>query len=353
MTNVYIDPLSPEYLADKLFVRDEINDKDQRLFVWPYLKDYCLENSILLQTIDLRTHKNATPQDVYVSLDHKGFLKKLYWRARKNKNYPVNNLESFKKRVLFQIEPPTVMPEVYQDIERLSRIYNQMYFTCKINKPYCRYYQIPRPYHDIIPSYWNNYSRKFLVMIQINKRTRWYRRLITLANRKRLPFEKDLLGERIKIIGFFSQSKDIDLYGLDWDKRLPFPYHFYKNAVKKVWKGSVPYKLEKLSEYTFAIAMENNITPGFIGEILFECFYVGTIPVYLGAPDIQDYVPKECFIDMRDFKNYEELRNFLRTMSESKIQEYKEEGRRFLESEKFQSFSKEQFAKIFVDACVS
>ena len=82
MLNVYIDPLSPEHLSDKLLVRDEANDSDDRLFVWRYLKDYCLEKNIRLHTIDLRTQKNATPQDVYVSLDHKGFLKKLYWKKR-------------------------------------------------------------------------------------------------------------------------------------------------------------------------------------------------------------------------------------------------------------------------------
>ena len=351
MTNVYIDPFSPEYLSDKLFTRDKVNDQDQRLFVWPYLRDYCLEKDISLHTVDLQKKERESQQDVYISLDHKGFLKKLYWRL-KNKKYPFTKLNAFKKRILFHIEPSTVTPEVYLNINGLFRKYDEVYFSCKVGIPKCRYFKIPRPYSAVSLQYWQNSHRKFLVMIQINKRTRWHRRLIMWANRKSLPFQKDLLGERIKIIEFFSRSRDIDLYGLDWDKRLPLPYYFYKNAVKKVYKGKVPDKLEKLSEYTFAIAMENNITPGFIGEIIFECFYVGTIPVYLGAPDIKEYIPKECFIDMRDFKNYEELREFLKSLPESQIQQYKENGRSFLQSEKYKPFTKEHFAKLFVEVCL-
>ena len=56
---------------------------------------------------------------------------------------------------------------------------------------------------------------------------------------------------------------------------------------------------------------------------------------------------------MRRFKNYTELRNFLKSLSESEIKTYKENGRRFLESEQYKPFTKEYFAKIFVDTCIN
>jgi len=93
--------------------------------------------------------------------------------------------------------------------------------------------------------------------------------------------------------------------------------------------------------------------PGYITDKIFDCFFVGTIPIYLGAPDIAEYIPRNCFIDMRDFKSYEELRMFLKSLPESEIKTYKENGLRFLESEQYKLFTKEHFARIFVEACES
>ena len=163
-------------------------------------------------------------------------------------------------------------------------------------------------------------------MINKNKKKRLSRQLLILANRKRLPFQRELLGDRIEIIEFFSRTKEIDLYGVDWDKYPPFPYWFYKSALQKVYKGKVKSKHQKLSEYNFALAFENCELPGYITDKIFDCFYVGTVPIYLGDPDVEKYIPKDCFIDMRDFKNYEELKTFLKSLTESEIKKYKEKG---------------------------
>ena len=352
MINVYIEPYSPVYLNNGLFEKDKKYDRDNALSGWRYLKKYCLEKNINLNTIDFWNENNKTQNDIYVSFEHKNLLRKIYWRF-KDKNYPILKLSHFKKRILFNNEPPTVLPEVYKNIDNLFKIYDEVYFACKVDDSRCRYFHTPeQPYNNILFNYWNNFERKFLVMINTNKNTRLYRRLIILTNRKRLNFQKDLLGERIKIIEFFSRTKEIDLYGVDWDKRLPFPYWFYESAIKKVYRGPVVSKHQKLSEYNFAIATENAITPGFIGEALFDCFYVGTVPVSLGAPDVQEYIPKKCFIDMRDFKDFAELRLFLKSLNKSQIESYKENARQFLESEQYKPFTNEYFAKIFVEACI-
>ena len=162
----------------------------------------------------------------------------------------------------------------------------------------------------------------------------------------------ELYSERVRAIIFFSKTNDVDLYGFDWDKPPLFPYWFHKNIIKKVYKGPVEDKYKKLSEYNFALVFENCAMPGYITEKIFDCFFVGTVPIYLGAPDIQKYIPKKCFIDMRSFKNYSELRKFLKSLTRSDIQTYKENARKFLESEKYKPFTKEHFAEIFVKACI-
>ena len=68
------------------------------------------------------------------------------------------------------------------------------------------------------------------------------------------------------------------------------------------------------------------------------------MPVYLGAPDIADYVPKDIFIDMRDFASYDALETFLRAMDEKTYSGYIERIQAFLRSEQYKRFSQEQYA---------
>ncbi len=162
-------------------------------------------------------------------------------------------------------------------------------------------------------------------------------------------YYQELSSERLKFINFFSQTNEIDLYGYGWDKRPFFPYWFYKKAIEKVYKGTIGDRFQIMSKYKFYMCFENGIAPGYISEKIFDCFYTGTTPIYLGAPNITDYIPKNCFIDMRDFNNYEELRGFLKSLTESGIETYRQNARKFLESEKFKPFTKEYFARLFVD----
>ena len=48
------------------------------------------------------------------------------------------------------------------------------------------------------------------------------------------------------------------------------------------------------------IAIENGQYETYFTEKLLDCFATGTIPVYLGAPDIGDHFNKEGIIDLTD-----------------------------------------------------
>ena len=354
MIHVYIDPHSYIYSNNALFREDTKGDRDDLLSFWRYLRNYCRERGVDLNTVDLRSHGSSTADDVYVSFEHKNFVKRAYWRL-KNKKYRAIKLDTFKKRILFQFEPPFIMPEVYANIDQILGMYDETFFTCKIQNPRIRYVHYWQTYNTILPEYWENSNRDFLTMINSNSAF-WNLKkfLLTLVSTGKFPLSdyKELVSERIKAVVFFSKNNEIDLYGSGWNKRPPFPYWFSKSAIRKVYKGRVKSKYLALSKYNFSICYENCIVPGYITEKIFDCFFVGTIPIYLGAPDIADYVPKNCFVDKRDFKNYEELRIFLKSLSESEIQTYKENGRRFLESEQYKPFTKEHFAKIFLEACM-
>ncbi|WP_226896450.1 glycosyltransferase family 10 domain-containing protein [Poseidonibacter ostreae] len=56
--------------------------------------------------------------------------------------------------------------------------------------------------------------------------------------------------------------------------------------------------------------------PGYITEKIFDSFFAGCVPVYLGADNITEHIPKECFIDKREFDTYEKLYKYLKNMSD-------------------------------------
>lgn len=339
MLKVYIDPASYVDLANILFSKNNTYNVNNSYEPFIFLKKYCKDKGINLNTIDVWNPASSSGQDIYVAFEHKFILRKLYWKFR-NKNYPIVDIKKFKKRVLFQFEPPVVVPEIRFLIKKMVKIYDKVFFTWQTGVPGISHFHTPLPIPNkgMIPDYWIKEKTKFLTIIN--------------SNRMLISYHKELLTERIRAINFFSKTGDIDLYGRDWEKLLPFPYWFSKGAVRKVYRGALEDKYKKLSQYKFAFAIENCELPGYITDKIFDCFYVGTVPIYLGDPYVEKYIPKNCFIDMREFKNYEELRKFLYSLTEPEIQTYKENGRCFLESERIKPFTQEHFAEIFVNTIV-
>jgi FkbM family methyltransferase len=93
------------------------------------------------------------------------------------------------------------------------------------------------------------------------------------------------------------------------------------------YKGALPAdaKLSTLAQYRYNLCFENIHHPvlssGFVDKIL-SCLETRTIPIYLGAPNIDTYIPRECFIDFRSFKDYGELERFLTRISEKQYAAY-------------------------------
>jgi hypothetical protein len=71
-------------------------------------------------------------------------------------------------------------------------------------------------------------------------------------------------------------------------------------------------KLETLSRYRFDLAFENSISPDYLSEKFFDSLVAGCIPVYRGAPNIDEFGPGDhCFINAADFKSPKELAEYL------------------------------------------
>jgi hypothetical protein len=124
--------------------------------------------------------------------------------------------------------------------------------------------------------------------------------------------------------------------------------HIFNKNLKPVYRGSAPApdKIKLLSSYKFYLCYENtgNI-PGLISEKLFDCFFAGCVPVYLGAPDLAEYVPKSCYIEKDKFKSYDELYRYLSTMSFETFSKYIDEINNFMHSERISIFHVDTFSK--------
>lgn len=75
--------------------------------------------------------------------------------------------------------------------------------------------------------------------------------------------------------------------------RLDVAQKIYQDKSGDVWGTSVGKPLDQivgaLAPYRFSIAMENAVLDNYFTEKILNCFAVGTIPIYYGAPNIGDY----------------------------------------------------------------
>ena len=199
----------------------------------------------------------------------------------------------------------------------------------------------------------------------INKDISKKEKLCTLiSGNKLVKHPLELYSKRIEAVRWFEEyhPNDFDLYGMGWDKyrfngskivralnRVPYlPTVFQKitNQSYPSYRGSVNNKKETLEKYKFSICYENaKDIPGYITEKIFDSFFAGCVPIYWGAENIKDYIPKECFIDMHYFKSYEELYEFIQSISNKQYMIYLDSIEKYLQSEQSYQFQGKGFAK--------
>lgn len=71
-------------------------------------------------------------------------------------------------------------------------------------------------------------------------------------------------------------------------------------------------KLALYKQYKFVIAFENACATDYVTEKFFDPLISGAVPVYLGAPNIDDFKPGEhCFINVNDYPSPKELADYI------------------------------------------
>jgi len=228
------------------------------------------------------------------------------------------------KRILIRAEPPNVLPRLYDD-----RYVRQFQCIVSIVKAGADFHWCYPTHHDVSLNR-PLAERRLLSFMNANKRARGF-------------LQNDLYSERVRAVREIldaSQRAVPDVYGRGW-------------TGTATYKGYADDKLETLARYVFNLCFEKYRAEGYVTEKIIDCFYAGTIPVYLGAPDITQYVPGEAFIDAREFPSYVDLLAFLTELSGRpvRLNRYLEEGKRFLASQAFEDrFTSFAFATQIVNA---
>jgi hypothetical protein len=274
-------------------------------------------------------------------------------------------------QVLFRFEPSVVIPETWQP-QHLTHV--DVIFTWDddfIDEQRC--FKLNYSY-DLRP------GRLWYLHASAED---WYRqktRFLTLINGHKLSFQPgELYSKRLEWIRYMeAQAPDrFDLYGTQWAqpiglvggingrykllkklyRNLPLPKglknqifpHYFSFKPFPSYRGTIQDKIEVLGRYHFAICYENCEThAGYVTEKIWDSLVSGTIPVYLGATNIERYIPKSCFIDARDWKTPRAIYAHLNTISAS---EYVERLGAIQELLSTSSYFEQLRSNLIADAC--
>ncbi len=309
------------YLRNNIF---DPNKQDEWSPIFIELKEYLNKNGVDIQTCDLPEEK--------ISYRFLSFDLPYPWRVW---TFPAwkKIFSNKNSNILLCQEPPTVIPFNYMKVFHIffSKVYtwnddlvdNRKYFKMRL----------PRRSVGINTNAKGFKDKKFLTLINTNKSP--FYPFVLLSS-----FGKELYSERIKAIDFFEKNipDNFYLYGRGWNK--PKKYNIKEKLFGfkkyKSYKGEVDDKIELLSNFKYSICFENltNVN-GYITEKIFDCFKAKCVPIYWGASNIEKYIPKDCYIDFRNFKDYNQLLTFLSSITEEQYSQYIKNIEKLLNDEKF------------------
>ena len=104
--------------------------------------------------------------------------------------------------------------------------------------------------------------------------------------------------EKTKMISMISSNKAFtegQKNRLEWVEKIGDQVDLYGRGFNEIAT-----KEEGLCDYMFSVVIENGVYESYYTEKILDCFATGTIPVYLGSPDIADHFNKDGIIELTD-----------------------------------------------------
>ena len=177
------------------------------------------------------------------------------------------------KKVAWLVECRELHSPAYEQIVRVEEMFDHIFtFDESLLKRGDKYVFTPIASSRIIDKHANLYKKNKLVSL--------------IASKK-----KELSGHKFRhvIVNNLSRSYKMDLWG---------------NAYRPMPEGA---KVLALAEYGFSITVENSKTENYFTEKLIDCFRTGTIPIYWGCPNVEDFFDKDGILSFNDLDELEEI----------------------------------------------
>lgn len=129
---------------------------------------------------------------------------------------------------------------------------------------------------------------------------------------------RSLYHERRNLVKWFIENhpEDFEFYGQGWNKMKSTIQPESWKDFDRQYKGYAKNKKETVKKARFVFAYENSFSKNYISEKIWDVMNGGAVPIYLGADDIDTYVPQECFINKKDFDTYDKLYDYIKHMSD-------------------------------------
>lgn len=325
---VLIEPPSFHYHNDEFFNRGS-----------PLNRDDCLRPNIILrdtlQELGIEVHTSDCWGNLKGQYDPDSVH---YWSLGGPASRILQFDPSVRKVGCYLMEPPIVKPGDYKLLPELSDAFDYVYVHEGIRTSRVQAnpsltnllsFSWPMTYPDNVPA--ENSEKLNRVAMICGGHTRF---------KSTGPSNGYALRYRVLVDPEIREH--IDLYGHGWNvnkRDMLTPLSLIRKGRVRLLHAPKPVasKLEVLARYNFALCAENQAINGYVTEKVIDCLLAGTIPIYWGAPDLEKYVPENCFIRVINGDYARPIVEAL-TMSDAEVVKFQSRIGTFIRSEVSASF---------------
>lgn len=249
-------------------------------------------------------------------------------------------IDQNKLNFLIATENPYICPK-NADITYLSQFTHVFTWNRNLmNLPNTSLVMIPNQISNFPETLYPNFSERKIFACIINANKGFQERI-----------DGDLYKERLSVIKWYEENSPelFSLFGLGWNK--PPPAHtIHRKFIRRLqrlatqtfnykpfpsYRGEVVNKSDVYQNAKFAYCYENVADlPDYISEKIFDAFLSRCVPIYWGSNTISERVPKNCFVDRRDFRNTYEVNKYLLNITEKEYQTYQDNISSYMKSTK-------------------
>lgn len=325
------------YAHDAYFNVDACGIGQNLLLPNKKLKEALISNGNTVHTADCYKTIEEIDKFVFVDVPFESIivshsvidLIKYFVKGAFLRDYFLQSTRNKKEKILLIVEPKSINKASHD--QRFHKYFNKIITwedDIVDNKKYFKYF-IPQVKPDrILRVPFEN--KKDFVMMNSNKTSN---------------YPNELYSERKRVIEYFENNNfSFDLFGYGWEKQ-----HY------KSYAGISNDKLKTLSNYKYVFCYENEKdSPGYITEKIFDAFFAGCVPIYLGANNIEDFISSNTFIDARSFSRIDDMIKFVNNLKKDDYELYLQNINVYLNSKKYlNTFDYNNFVRVLNDYIIN